>query len=114
MSNISISNVEFTFSIPERFQELLNEGYSPKVVGIGVKLDSPLKPLSDAFMDVRFYETGALFRLPLINHSWEAHFALFTYLSSPQEAFQEIVWGKEGVAVLNDVKYNVPNRTEAK
>ena len=53
MSNISISNVEFTFSTSERFQELLNEGYSPKVVGIGVKLDSPLKPLSDAYMDVQ-------------------------------------------------------------
>lgn len=114
MSNISISNVEFTFSTSERFQELLSEGYSPKVVGIGVKLDSPLKPLSDAYMDVRFYETGALFRLPLINYSWVAHFALFAYISSPQEAFQEIVWGKEGVAVLNDVKYNVPNPTEAK
>lgn len=84
------------------------------VVGGIFVFASPCDSLKEAYIKAGAGTAIALFRLPLINYSWVAHFALFAYLSSPQEAFQEIVWGKEGVAVLNDVKYNVPNPTEAK
>lgn len=94
--------------------ELLKEGYSPKVVGVNVEMKAPHQPLSDAEMRVRFNETGDLFTIPLINYSWAAHLALSTYILTPNEAFQEIVFGKEGVATLNDVKYSIPNPTEDK
>lgn len=114
MTNLAISNVEFTFTISDKFQELINKGYNPKVVGINMKLNAPHQPLSDTEMRVRFNETGDLFTIPLINYSWAAHLALSTYILTPKEAFQEIVFGKEGVATLNDVAYSVPNPTESK
>lgn len=114
MTNLSISNVEFTFTTSDKFQELINAGYSPKVIGVNAELKAPNQPLSDAEMRVRFNETGDLFTIPLINYSWAAHFALSTYNLTPNEAFQEIVWSKEGVATLNDVAYSVPNPTEIK
>lgn len=114
MTNLTISNVEFTFTTSDKFQELLKEGYSPTVTGIDMKLNAPHQPLSEASMRVRFYETGALFSIPLINYSWAAHLALNSYILTPAEAFQEIIWGKEGVATLNDVVYSVPNPTESK
>ena len=114
MTNLAISNVEFTFTTSDKFLELLNEGYSPKVIGVNVEMKAPHQPLSDAEMRVRFNETGDLFTIPLINYSWAAHLALNAYILTPNEAFQEIVWGKEGVATLNDVAYSVPNPTESK
>lgn len=114
MTNLSISNVEFTFTTSDKFQELINAGYFPKVIGVNVELKAPYQPLSDAEMRVRFNETGDLFNIPLINYSWAAHLALSTYILTPKEAFQEIVFGKEGVAILNDVAYTVPNPTESK
>lgn len=114
MTNLAISNVEFTFTISDKFQELMNKGYNPKVVGIDMKLNAPHQPLSKVYMAVRFNETGDLIPVELINYSWVAHFALSAYISSPFEAFQEIVFGKEGVATLNDVAYSVPNPTESK
>ncbi len=114
MTNLAISNVEFTFTTSDKFQELINAGYSPKVIGVNAELKAPNQPLSDAEMRVRFNETGDLFTIPLINYSWAAHLALSTYILTPNEAFQEIVFGKEGVATLNDVAYSVPNPTESK
>lgn len=114
MTNLSISNVEFTFTTSDKFQELINAGYSPKVIGVNVEMKAPHQPLSDTEMRVRFNETGDLFTIPLINYSWAAHLALSTYILTPNEAFQEIVFGKEGVATLNDVEYSVPNPTESK
>lgn len=114
MTNLAISNIEFTFTISDKFQELMSKGYSPKVVGIDMKLNAPHQPLSKAYMVVRFNETGDLFTIPLINYSWAAHLALSTYILTPNEAFQEIVFSKEGVATLNDVAYSVPNPTESK
>jgi len=110
MTNLSISSVEFTFTTSDKFQELIRGGYSPKVIGVNVEMKAPHQPLSDAEMRVRF----DLFTIPLINHSWAAHLALSTYILTPNEAFQEIVFGKEGVATLNDVAYSVPNPTESK
>lgn len=114
MTNLAISNVEFTFTTSDKFQELLKEGYSPKVIGVNVELKAPHQPLSDAEMRVRFNETGDLFTIPLINYSWAAHLALSTYIPTPTEAFQEILWSKEGIATLNDVAYSAPNPTEIK
>ena len=114
MTNLAISNVEFTFTTSDKFQELLKEGYSPKVVGIDMKLNAPHQPLSKAHMVVRFDETGDLIPVELINYAWVAHFALSAYILTPKEAFKEIVYAKEGVAVLNDVKYGIPNPTENK
>lgn len=114
MTNLAISNVEFTFTTTDEFQELLNKGYSPKVIGVNAELKAPHQPLSDAEMRVRFRETGDIFDIPLINYSWAAHLALNSYVLTPTEAFQEIIWGKEGVATLNDVAYSVPNPTESK
>jgi hypothetical protein len=114
MANISISNVEFKLSISDKFQEQLDKGYSPTVVEIDMELNKPNQPVSDARILVRFYETGFLAAVPLINHSWEAHFALSTYITSPKEAFKEIAWGKEGWAILNDVAYNISNPSDAK
>lgn len=114
MTNLAISNVEFTFTTSDKFQELINAGYSPKVIGVNVELNAPHQPLSDAEMRVRFNETGDLFTISLINYSWAAHLALNTYILTPNEAFKEIVFAKEGVATLNDVAYSVPNPTESK
>ena len=114
MTNLSISNVEFTFITSDKFQELIKAGYSPKVIGVNVEMKAPHQPLSEAEMRVRFNETGDVFTIPLINYSWAAHLALSTYILTPNEAFQEVVFGKEGVATLNDVAYSTPNPSESK